>query len=169
MKKLPSLLLVVGLALATAPALAAGGGGSSSSDGGGGGSSWSTPTGSTDPDYLAGRQAWEAKDWPTAVTRLTQAVKTDPQNADAFNLLGYSLRKSGDVKAAFAAYDKALALDPKHKGAHEYLGEAYLEVGNLAKAEEQLAALDKICFFGCDEYTELKQKIDGYRAGHAAN
>lgn len=164
MKTLHFLFLVAGLALAAAPALAAGGGGSGAATGS---SAWSSPTGSTEPEYVAGRQAFDAQDWPTAVQHLKTAVATDPQNADAFNLLGYSLRKSGDVNAAFAAYDKALALDPKHKGAHEYLGEAYLEVGNVAKAEEQLAALDSICFFGCDEYTELKQKIAGYKANHA--
>lgn len=57
-------------------------------------------------------------------------------------------------------------INPKHVGVREYLGEAYLLVGNLAKAEEQLATLDKLCFASCSEYRELKEKIGDYKQQH---
>jgi DNA-binding SARP family transcriptional activator len=63
------------------------------------------------------------------------------------------------MSVVFKHYNQALALDPKHKGAHEYLGEAYLMVGNVAKAKEHLAQLDKLCLFSCSEYTELRKAI----------
>ena len=64
----------------------------------------------------------------------------------------------------FKHYGEALRIDPKHKGAHEYVGEAYLLVGNVAKAKEHLAALDKLCFFSCEEYRDLKKAIQEYEA-----
>ncbi|MBL6927775.1 MAG: tetratricopeptide repeat protein [Rhodospirillales bacterium] len=156
--KLPFFLILAGsLLLTTAPAVAAGG----SDDGGSGGSSASKKV---DPDYAAGRKAWKAKDWTRAIPLLQKAVATDPKNANAYNLLGYSLRHVGKIDAALKSYDKALTINPKHKGAHEYIGEAYLQLGNVGKAEEHLKALDGICFFGCEEYTELKEKIAEFKA-----
>ena len=64
---------------------------------------------------------------------------------------------------AFEHYAIALKMNPEHRGAHEYLGETYLAVGNLAKAKEHLAALDRICFFGCQEYDDLKAAVAAYR------
>ena len=118
-----------------------------------------------DPNYTAGKEAIDAKDWPKAVDLMTKVVAADAKNADAFNYLGFAQRNSGDYPAALIAYNKALALDPKHKGAHEYLGEAYLKLGDLPKAEAELAALDRLCTFGCAEYTELKNKVAAARAG----
>jgi lipoprotein NlpI len=63
--------------------------------------------------------------------------------------------------------DKALAIDPKHRGAHEYLGEAYLMAGNLDKAEEHLRILDKLCWMPCDQYTQLKKAVAAYKTAHA--
>ncbi len=65
---------------------------------------------------------------------------------------------------ALAHYGRALELEPEHRGANEYLGELYLDLGQLAKAEERLQVLDKACFFGCEEYSELKAKIEAYMA-----
>jgi hypothetical protein len=36
-------------------------------------------------------------------------------------------------------------------------------VGNLPKAEEHLAKLDKICFFPGDEYSALETAITDYK------
>ena len=66
------------------------------------------------------------------------------------------------MNLVFKHYNEALRLDPKHKGAHEYIGEAYLMVGNVAKAKEHLSQLDKLCFFGCSEFTDLKKSIADY-------
>lgn len=154
MKALFTLFFSFALMAGAVPALAAG-----SDDSGG--STWNQS--SADPDFTAGKKAAEQKDFATAVPLLQKAIANDPDNADAYNLLGYSQRNLGDFDAAFASYGKALAINPKHKGAHEYIGEAYLQTGNLAKAEEHLKKLDDICFFGCDEYDELKNKIAQYR------
>jgi len=63
------------------------------------------------------------------------------------------------MSLVFKHYNEALRIDPDHRGAHEYLGEAYLMVGNVAKAKEHLSVLDKLCFFPCDEFTDLKKAI----------
>jgi len=98
-----------------------------------------------------------------ALPLLEKAVAAEPKNADAYNYLGYSHRKLGDREKAFVFYRKALEIKPRHLGANEYLGELYLEMGELRKAEERLAVLDKACFFGCDEYSDLKEAIEAYK------
>ena len=118
---------------------------------------------SADPNVNAAMKAIDAKDWNKAVDLLTKAVAKDEKNAGLHNLLGYSERNRGNMDASFKHYDRALALDPKHRAAREYVGEAYLMVGNLAKAEEQLAVLDKLCTFSCSEYTKLKTRIAEYK------
>jgi Flp pilus assembly protein TadD len=116
------------------------------------------------PELVAGKAAIEAKDWKKAIDDLSRAAAKEPENADIQNFLGYANRKSGNLEAAFKHYNEALKLDPKHRGAHEYIGEAYLMQGNLAKAEEHLAALDKLCLFSCEEYRDLKNSIAEYKA-----
>ena len=129
-----------------------------------GGNDSTAPAARTDPDYAAGKQAVEKKDWPRAIESLTKAAEKDARNADIQNYLGYSYRNSGQLDLAFRHYEQALSINPKHRGAHEYVGEAYLMVNNVAKAEEHLAALDRLCTFSCEEYTELKEKIAAYKS-----
>ena len=86
----------------------------------------------------------------------------NPKSADGYNLLGYSSRWLGKYDEAFASYDKALALDPKHKGALEYSGVAYLKVNQLDKAEAQLTRLKAICT-SCEETTDLTKAIAAYK------
>lgn len=121
-----------------------------------------------DPDYENGKKAIESQNWKLALDQFGRALARDPNNADIHNYLGFAYRKSGNLDAAFRSYGEALRLDPKHKGAHEYLGEAYLMVNNLAKAEEHLAVLDKLCFFTCEEYRDLKKDIEDYKKRPAA-
>jgi tetratricopeptide (TPR) repeat protein len=71
-----------------------------------------------------------------------------------------SLRKTGDYKTALTYYTKALELKPDHKAAREYLGELYVETGDMAKAREQLASLTKLCPAGCEERADLQKAID---------
>ena len=148
-------------ALATLPAcaLADGGGGG----GGGGGGSGGGRSASTDPEYNAAVSAIKAQDYAKAIGLLKGYVARSPDDANGENWLAYSLRKSGQLDAAFEHYDKALKLDPKHLGAHEYVGEAYLMVGNLAKAEEHLKILDKLCFLPCEQFTDLKEAVAAYK------
>ena len=116
-----------------------------------------------DPDYAAGKKAIEMKDWNAAIKSLSSAALRDTRNADLQNYLGYAYRNSGQMELAFKHYGRALQFNPRHRGAHEYLGEAYLLVNNLAKAEEHLVALQKICLIPCEEYEDLKKKVDAYR------
>ncbi len=117
-----------------------------------------------DPDFARGRQAVAAKNWNAAIKAFHISEQRDSRNADIQNMLGYAYRNAGQVEVAFKHYQRALKIDPRHLGAHEYIGEAYLMVKNPAKAEEHLAALKKACPGVCEEYDDLKKKIDEYRA-----
>ena len=115
-----------------------------------------------DPSYAQAVKAIEAGQFKTAIPLLEGVVARDERNADAYNWLGYAVRKDGDAARAIPIYQKALAIDPKHRGAHEYIGEAYLALNNLPKAKEHLARLDKLCFFSCEEYRDLKKAIESF-------
>jgi Flp pilus assembly protein TadD len=110
------------------------------------------------PDLTGVRAKIAAKDWGGAITDLKKLADTN-QHADVYNLLGFSLRKSGDTKTAYTFYMKALDFDPAHKGAHEYLGELYVETGDLPKAKAMLAKLETLCPQGCEERDDLAKTI----------
>lgn len=116
-----------------------------------------------DPEFAAGRAAIEAKQWETAIRALSSAALRDTRNADIQNYLGYAYRHTGQMDLAFKHYERALELNPRHRGAHEYAGEASLMVNDLPKAEAHLAALEKICLIPCEEYDDLKKAIAEYR------
>ncbi len=124
------------------------------------------PSRPSDPYLERYDAAKDRKDWTAAAAVMKEAVAAKPDNADYHNHYAYSLRKGGspDMDLVFKHYNEALRLDPKHRGAHEYLGEAYLMVGNVAKAKEELAALDKLCFFPCSEFKDLKAAIARHEA-----
>jgi tetratricopeptide (TPR) repeat protein len=89
----------------------------------------------------------------------------DEEYADALNLLGYANRKLGDKSKAMTYYTKALNLEPNHLGANEYMGELYLEMNDLPKAEERLAILKNACG-DCDEFDDLEDEIENYKEAH---
>jgi len=123
----------------------------------------SGPAAASDP--LAGaREHIAAKRWTAAIDELKKVNARD--NADWNNLMGYSYRKAKtpDLEASERHYNEALRIDPKHRGALEYSGELYLTKGDLAKAEQRLATLDKVCTFSCTEYRDLKESIAKYKA-----
>ena len=126
----------------------------------------STPAVKTDPVMEQATKAIASKDWPQAQSVLSTALARDANNPDYHNLYAYSIRKGSnpDMNLVFKHYNEALRLDPKHRGAHEYIGEAYLMVGNLPKAKEHLSSLDKLCFFPCSEFSDLKKSIASYEA-----
>ena len=113
--------------------------------------------------YAMGNDLVKQGKFADAIPLFEKAAKLDPQNADAYNMLAYSQRRSGQLDAAFENYEKALALDPNHKGAHEYLGEAYLMVGKVDKAEEQLNALKTLCPSGCNESRMLLKSVQHFK------
>jgi TolA-binding protein len=164
---------IVITAFAAAPVFASGGGGSGGGGGGGGGGGMTTLPGgklsAVDPEYGQGVAEIQAGHFAQAIALLESYVArstTHAQDADAQNWLGFAYRKSGNLDAAFLHYDKALAIDPRHRGAHEYMGEAYLMTGNVAQAEEHLKALDKLCFTPCSEYSTLKREVASWKAAH---
>jgi cytochrome c-type biogenesis protein CcmH/NrfG len=119
------------------------------------------PTAPRDPVLERVSAATAQNDWKTAQTVLRDAIARDPRNAEYHNLYAYTTRKGPDpdMNLVFKHYNEALAIDPKHRGAHEYIGEAYLMLGNVSKAKEHLSTLDKLCFFGCTEFSDLKSAI----------
>src|SRR3954447_24923108 len=110
------------------------------------------------PDLSAVRAKIKAKDFKGALAELTPMLQTH-QHADVYNLMGFSLRKSGDPKLAYTFYRKALDFDPEHKGALEYLGELYVETGQVDKARENVMLLKKLCPSGCEELADLQQAV----------
>ncbi len=142
-----SLLALVLFVFAGSPAWANGG-----SSGGGSGS-----------NLQPYQKLIDAKQYQQAIDQLEKALAKKPKDADLLNLIAYSHRQLGHFDTALGLYQKALAIEPKHLGANEYMGELYLKMGDLKKAEGRLAVLDSACFFGCEEYDELKSAIDAYR------
>ena len=89
---------------------------------------------------------------------LKGVTAAEPRNADAWNLLGFSSRKSGDLKAAGKAYAKALKINPGHLGALEYQGEMFIQLGEADKAKANLATLQSLCGT-CEEMQDLQQAL----------
>lgn len=115
-----------------------------------------TPKGA--PDLLAVRAMIKQKDFAIARDELFRLADMH-QHADVYNLLGFTLRKTGDYTRALTYYRKALDFDPNHKGAHEYLGELYVETKQPEKAREILTALIKLCPDGCEEREDLEKAM----------
>ena len=130
--------------------------------GGGGGDGGPPPV---PREYRLAVKAVKIDDYTKTIGLLQTVVDEDPKNANAWNYMGYSLRHLKQYNDALAAYEKALQIKPRHRGALEYLGELYLQIGQLEEAKLQLNILDKACFFSCKEYRELKEKIEKYEAG----
>jgi tetratricopeptide (TPR) repeat protein len=145
------------LAVTAGPAFADGGGG--------GGEDAKRPGIAEDADYTAGVKAIKAGDYKAAIASLNRVVARNDRDADALNWLAYATRKAGDPARSIPIYERALAIDPKHRGAHEYIGEAYLALNDVARAKQHLARLNSLCFFSCEEYRDLKKAIDDHEAG----
>ena len=115
------------------------------------------------------RAAISKQDWAGAQAVLREAVARNPQSADYHNLYAFSMRKGASpaMDLVFRHYNEALRIDPKHRGAHEYIGEAYLMSGNVEKAKDHLAQLDKLCRLGCEEFSKLKKEVATFEQQHA--
>ncbi|RUV45946.1 MAG: tetratricopeptide repeat protein [Mesorhizobium sp.] len=166
----------VSLPLFAAPAFTAGEGG------GGGGSGGQTTTqckkgqvwdkkkkkcvvpqyGMLDDDsiYEAGHDLAMAGRYDEAISVLTLAAnKQDPR---ILNYLGYSHRHSGRVTVGLGYYEEALRIDPDYTLVREYLGEAHLQIGDLAGAQEQLKEIEKRTGKGSREYGMLSEQIERF-------
>lgn len=123
-----------------------------------------TPTRNPPAEDRAVRESREAvknSQWTRAIALLQPYLRANPQDADGHNLLGFSLRKLGRNAESEEAYDRALAIDPGHLGAHEYRGELMLILGKRDRALFHLQALERLCGPQCEEYLELRRAIEG--------
>jgi tetratricopeptide (TPR) repeat protein len=116
-----------------------------------------------DAAYAAGLAARKVNDYPRALPQFLDALKRFPDAANLHNELGYTFRKLARLDKAFEHYKRALAIDPRHRSAHEYIGEAYLMQGDLASAEKHLEALRSICTLPCEEMRDLQAAVDTHR------
>lgn len=142
----------------------------------GGGSSYAKPEENKpnpakvtlETDYQKAEYLIKGEQYDEAIVLLQRAVNQNPNDADAWNLLGFATRKLDRKQEAYGYYQKALAIDANHKGAHEYLGELYLQMDDLKKAEAELATLKTICGSNCEEAEDLAADIADYKAAKAA-
>jgi Flp pilus assembly protein TadD len=147
-----SVLLAAAALLRMSNAMAAGG------DGGG------APEALLDPQYSQAVAQIKAEQYPAAIKTLESYVARVKTDASAENWLGFAYRKTGQLEPAFVHYNKALKIDPNHRGAHEYIGEAYLMAGKLDKAEEHLKVLNRLCWVSCEELEDLKAAVVAYKS-----
>lgn len=132
------------------------------------------PTDAAQDDYSAGLVAFEAGDWQAVVDHMAKVIEVRPWHADAHNRTGFAYRKLGDFDRALAFYDAALELNPHHRGAMEYLGEAYLELDRPEDAQALLERLATECRriadggdwqASCEEWQDLNEAYEVWRAG----
>ena len=98
------------------------------------------------------------KRYAKAQKLLLKSNSEKPNKADTLNYLGFTTRKLGDYENGEKYYLQGLAIEPDHIGINEYLGELYVATNRLDLAKERLKILENC---NCEEYTELKQIIDG--------
>lgn len=161
-RTISAMAVVVGLGIA-APAMGMGGGGGYGGGMGmGGGSSMKLD------DYSMALRNIHREKYAEAIPYLERALEDRPHSADIMNYLGYTNRMVGNYPQSLSWYQKALAQDPDHKGAHEYLGELYLNMKDIASAQAQLAELVRLCPDSCDERDTLTKSIAAYQAANPA-
>jgi Flp pilus assembly protein TadD len=117
-------------------------------------------------DLAKGKADSAKKRFGKALKKFDEATQIDPKYYQAWNMVGFCSRKSGDLKRAFDAYQKCLTIEPEYAEAHEYLGEAYLMSGDLAKAKAELAWLRSR---KSDEADELAEQIEALDKGGSAD
>ncbi|HEX3942961.1 MAG TPA: tetratricopeptide repeat protein [Rhizomicrobium sp.] len=159
-------LAVVALLIST-PCFAMGGGGGMGGGGMGGYGGGMHGAAGFD-DYGTAVRLIHHEKYADAVPYLNRALLARPNSADVLNYLGYTHRMLGDYPGSLDFYSRALALDPDHKGAHEYLGELYLKMNRVADAQAQLAELTRLCLDGCEEKDVLTKAIADYQLAAAA-
>ena len=91
--------------------------------------------------------------------RALKILNVPNKQADKFNLLGFTARKSGDLEKARDYYKRALEINPKHVRALEYQGELFLQLGKLADAKQNLEKIQRICWLPCNEEKQLEEAI----------
>ncbi len=113
----------------------------------------------SDAELKSAKKLLYQERYTEAIGILKDTVASEPDNADAWNLLGYAERKTGNLKQSAVAYNKALGINPNHKDALEYQGELFLMQGDIAAAQENLAKLQSLCPNGCEQVDMLMEAI----------
>jgi len=162
-----SIVVLAGVLLAT-PCLGMGGGGGGGGVGSMGAYGSAMHSSAGFDDYATAVRLIRHEKYAEAVPYLDRALRERPNSADVLNYLGYTHRILGDYPGSLDFYTRALARDPDHKGAHEYLGELYLKMNRLADARGQLAELARLCSDGCEEKDVLTKAIADYEVAAAA-
>ena len=121
-------------------------------------------SGSRDSRYTPFQELIDAEKYEMAISEPRTALVESPDDTDLLNFLAYSQRKLMRFDEALVNYQKALKIEPEHRSANEYLGELYLQLGQLDDALQRLKVLDDACFFGCEEFDELEEAIESYRS-----
>lgn len=142
--------------LAASSALAMGGGGMGYGGGG------MMGTAATFDDYSVAMRLIHHQEYAQAIPHLDTALAQRPHDADILNYEGYTHRMVGDYASSLDYYKRALAIDPDHKGVHEYLGELYLQMNDQASAQKELQTLASLCPSGCDEKDALTKALAAY-------
>jgi tetratricopeptide (TPR) repeat protein len=109
-------------------------------------------------EFAEGKKAIDEKRWDAAISHFNKVVSKDPSNADAQNFLGLAYRWQNRLDDSLKAYKAALKIDAAHLGANEYLGQAYLKMGEKALAQAQLGRLKELCST-CKETESLASAI----------
>jgi predicted Zn-dependent protease len=156
-------VVATSVTLLTVPSFSMGGGGG----GGGGGASYGggfgpSSSGASFDDYTVAVRLIKHEKYSEAIPHLEMALANKPNSADILNYLGYTHRMLGDYPSSLDFYKRALAIDPEHKGVHEYLGELYLQMHDMASAQAELTTLAGLCPSGCDERDMLTKAIAAY-------
>jgi len=150
------------------PAFAMGGGGMGGGMGMGGYGGTGMRSSIGGDDYATALRLIHHEKYSDAIPYLNRALQERPNNADVLNYLGYTHRMLGDYPGSLDFYQRALARDPDHKGVHEYLGELYLKMHQLASARTQLDELTRLCPSGCEEKDVLTKAITDYQVAAVA-
>lgn len=134
---------------------------------------WEPPEAVVEPNLAAGIEASLREDWQSVIAHMKATAEQRPWDDDAFTLLGFAYRENGDYAKALEAYERALALNPYHRDALEYLGETLVELGQLAQARAVLERLETVCRQmgkgdwreDCEEWRELGEVIERHLDG----
>jgi len=120
----------------------------------------------TDQDFYDEARALVDEGQYAASIDILHRIKKQEQPR-VLNYIGYSTRKLGDVDKGLDYYHQALALDPNYLRAREYLGEGYLQKGDVASARDQLMEIAERCGDACEEYAKLEKAIVTYVTGES--
>ena len=115
-------------------------------------------------DYDTAMQLMRHKQYAEAIPHLQFALADKPQDADILNYLGYAKSMVGDYDGSLYYYQRALTIEPGHKGVHEHLGELDLQKNDLTSAQQELATLATLCPSSCDERDALTKAIANSRS-----